>query len=115
MYLSEALGEHPAAGVIKGASFDSGKLCRFGYLKLRAKNDGLLFKTGQELPAHEFHYWDTENPGSDFEAIKSSGRSYECAYNGKSLYAGFPYLHFYSDLSLAESFCRACAEEKKHD
>ena len=79
MYLTEAIGGCPMAGVLPGSCFDTGKLTRFGYVTLTASKDNLLCRAGQSIPAHEFHHWDAEQPGSDFTAEKPSGRRWTCA------------------------------------
>lgn len=94
MYLTEAIGGCPMAGVLPGSCFDTGKLTRFGYVTLTASKDNLLCRAGQSIPAHEFHHWDAEQPGSDFTAEKPSGRRWTCAVATDTLYAGFPHFHF---------------------
>ena len=112
MYLTQSIAGHAMAGVLSGSCFDAGKLTRFGYLTLTAQRDSMLFAAGEQIPAHEFHRWDAENPGEDFLAEKPSGRSWRCAYAGKTLYAGYPHFHFYANLSAAVRFVEACRKEK---
>ena len=112
MYLTQSIAGHAMAGVLSGSCFDAGKLTRFGYATLTAQRDSMLFAAGEQIPAHEFHRWDAENPGEDFLAEKPSGRSWRCAYAGETLYAGYPHFHFYANLSAAERFVEACRKEK---
>ena len=112
MYLTEAIEAYPMASVIKGKSFDTGKLSRFGYITLKAEKDCLLCRAGEKIPAHEFHYYDAEEPGKDFVASKSGGRSWSCVHSRDTLYAGFPHFHFYANLSFAENFYKACLRRK---
>ena len=112
MYLTQAIGECPAVGFLPGRCFDTGKLTRFGYVRLRAKQDNLLCPAGQQIPAHEFHHWDCTCPGEAFTAEKPSGKRWDCAVATRRLYAGFPHFHFASDPSLAVRFYEACLEEK---
>ena len=112
MYLTQSIAGHAMAGVLSGSCFDAGKLTRFGYLTLTAQRDSMLFAAGEQIPAHEFHRWDAENPGEDFLAEKPSGRSWRCAYAGETLYAGYPHFHFYANLSAAVRFVEACRKEK---
>lgn len=114
MYLHERIGEAPMVGFLPGNSFDTGRLVRFGYITLEAKQDCLLCKAGGSIPAHEFHHWDCGDPGSAFTARKPSGRSWDCAIATPRLYAGFPHFHFYANPHFAESFYQACLEEKNH-
>ena len=117
MYLHERLrtdeGVFPMAGVIRGEAFPTGRLTRFGYVTLTAENGGLLCGEGGTLRAHEFHYFDSENCGGSFTAVKRDGRSWQCVHHTDTLYAGFPHLYLCGDIAAAESFARACADRRK--
>lgn len=116
MYLTESIGEVPMLAYLPGKSFDCGKLTRFGYLYLKAKEDNMLCKSGEEIPGHEFHYWDSEFPGNSFTARKSSGRSWSCVHATDRLYAGYPHFHFLSNLDFACNYYKTCLKEKySHD
>lgn len=112
MYLTEAIGGFPMAGFISGKCFDTGKLKRFGYVRLRAKQDTMLCQAGEEIPAHEFHYWDSEDAGSSFFAGKASGKEWECVHAADTLYAGYPHFHFYANPEFAIHFYETCVKEK---
>lgn len=112
MYLTESIGEFPMVGFLPGKSFDAGKLTRFGYVRLKAEQDTMLCKLGGEISGHEFHYWDSEDPGSSFTALKASGKSWGCVHATQRLYAGYPHFHFYSNLDFAVSFYNTCLKEK---
>lgn len=98
------------AGVIDGKVFKTERLQRFGYVTMTAKKKNLLCGKRVSFPAHEFHYWDSTDCGSDFTARKVDGREWKCVYGNESLYAGFPHLYFYSDIKMAENFVLKCAE-----
>ena len=116
MYLTEAIGEHPMVAYLPGKCFDNGKLTRFGYVMLRAKEDNMLCKAGEEIPGHEFHHWDCTQPGNCFTATKSTGKSWDCAVATDTFYAGYPHFHFYANLSFAKGFYDTCLKEKhRHD
>lgn len=109
-------GEHTGAGVIPGKAYKTGKLNRFGYIRLTAKKDGLLCSTGNSFPAHEFHYFDSTSCGCDMTAEKPDGRKWECVHLTAAMYAGFPHLYFYADTGIAKRFVNACqkyTEEKR--
>lgn len=112
MYLAEFIGGYPMVGFLKGKCFDAGKLTRFGYITLRAKEDNLLCKAGGTISAHEFHHWDCENTGEDFVASKPSGKTWDCVVSDDTLYAGYPHFHFLANLEFAASFYRKCLREK---
>ncbi|MBR3401176.1 MAG: cobyrinate a,c-diamide synthase [Parasporobacterium sp.] len=115
MYLTEKIGSDPMVGYIRGNSFDTGKLSRFGYVTLTAEKDNLLCRKGQTIPAHEFHHWDSEDPGNAFTAAKSSGRSWSCVHASGRLYAGYPHFHFYANPAFGENFYRTCLEYRKEN
>ena len=115
MYLNERLcdaenNSFPSVGFLDGEVKKSGRLQNFGYIKMTAKTDNLLCKKGETIRAHEFHYCQSDNPGSGFHAEKISGKTWECAHAGENMYAGFPHLYFYSDVKIAENFVKKCVE-----
>ena len=116
MYLTESIDKYPMTGVLPGNCYNTGKLTRFGYVKLKAKQDNLLCGTGAEIAAHEFHYWDCDERGTDFTAEKISGKKWDCIHAGETLYAGFPHFHFYANPEFAVRFYKACLKykEKNH-
>ena len=116
MYLTRSIAGYPMTGFLPGDCRDTGKLTRFGYISLQAKQDNMLCDAGDEIPAHEFHYWDCSENGSSFTAVKSSGKQWDCIYANDHLYAGFPHFHFYANPKAAERFYEACLKfkEKNH-
>lgn len=113
LYLQETLLGKPMAGCLPGGGFDTGHLVRFGYVSLTAKEDNLLCSAGETIPAHEFHYYDVEHPGTAFTARKDNGRQWECGFATDTLYAGFPHFHFYARPEMASRFLDACRKEKR--
>ena len=85
---------YPMAGVLPGQGFRVGRLVRFGYAKLTARTDSMLFAAGECLPVHEFHHWDTTANGEAFAAAKADGRQWACGFANEHLYAGFPHLYW---------------------
>jgi len=112
MYLTQEIGGEKMVGLLPGSCYNTGKLTRFGYVRLTAGKENLLCQAGQSFPAHEFHHYDCTEPGTDFAAKKPSGRGWNCAYGGKTLYAGYPHIPFYAMPELALSFYEACRKEK---
>jgi len=113
MYLTEAIGAYPMVGFLQGRSYDTGRLTRFGYVRLTAKEDSMLCRAGDEICGHEFHHWDTDNPGNSFVAYQDSGQSWDCVFATKHLYAGFPHFHFYANPAFAVNFYEACLKAKR--
>ncbi|MGB8451808.1 MAG: cobyrinate a,c-diamide synthase [Anaerocolumna sp.] len=119
MYLHESMEDkegtdYPMAGVISGRCFKTGRLQRFGYIYLHGTEDSLIAKKHEVIKAHEFHYWDSENGGKAFRAIKPGGaREWDCIHATMNLYAGFPHLYFYGNPSIAERFLERCIQYGK--
>ena len=118
MYLHESMEDTdgtawPMVGAIQGRSYELGKLERFGYIRMTAHEDNLLCAAGESLPAHEFHYWDSENPGSSFHAQKpQSSRNWDCAFATPVLYAGYSHLYLYACPAAVKRFLEACTRYK---
>ncbi|HWQ77484.1 MAG TPA: cobyrinate a,c-diamide synthase [Anaerovoracaceae bacterium] len=95
------------AGVIPGESVPMRKLTRFGYITLTALEDNLLCRKGTILKGHEFHYWDSTNTGSGFHAQKPLRETgWDCIITKGNLWAGYPHIHFYSNIEAAAEFIR---------
>ena len=88
-------------GLIPGEAMWQGKLSRFGYA--RFENDRFSIK------GHEFHYFDTDNNGDDFTAIKPSGQTFKCIHKIGSVIAGFPHLYYPSAPDFARRFIEEAA------
>ena len=112
MYLTESIADFPMVAFLPGKSFDTGKLTRFGYIRLKANRDTMLCKSGEEICGHEFHHWDSEDTGNAFTALKASGKCWGCVHGTERLYAGYPHFHFYSNPDFAVSFYNTCLKEK---
>ena len=113
MYLCRTIDGYPMADVFHTDCRNTGKLTRFGYATLHAESDSLLFAAGDTMQVHEFHYWDAEDSGSAFRAVKPSGRTTRCGYVSDTLYAGYPHLYFPSCRSAAERFIQKCIERRR--
>ena len=100
LYLGQALQDadgvsNPMVGVLPGNGFRVGRLVRFGYARLCAPADSLLFRAGEQLPVHEFHHWDSTENGTALTAVKpTTGRQWQCGFTSPTLYAGFPHLYW---------------------
>lgn len=100
----------PLCGAVPGNGLKGDRLLRFGYIDVTTLGDGLLGPAGTRLKGHEFHYWDSDNPGNDCRAEKASGgRRWHCVHSSPALFAGFPQLFFRSNPDAAAHFVRAAA------
>lgn len=113
MYLTEEIGGHLMVGYLPGTCFDTGKLKRFGYVTLTAGKDNLVCRSGEQIPAHEFHHWDCTQPGDDFTAEKMNGKRWACVVANEHLYAGYPHFHFFANPNAAKHFYEACLKERE--
>ena len=97
-------------GVIPGKAYRTPKLNRFGYITLTEKQDSGL----GEIPAHEFHYFDSTDCGEDFHAAKpASKRGWDCIHDRGRLMAGFPHLYYYGNPRVPARFLKNALEYKK--
>jgi len=110
MYLHEKLegteGESfEMIGVIPGEVIRTARLVRFGYINISGIKDGVYIRAEEQLRGHEFHYWDSNNNGSDCIAEKPNGStSWDCIHMKGNMFAGFPHLHYYSNPGFAKRF-----------
>lgn len=118
MYINSSLEgmdgiDYPMVGLIQGRAYRCKTLRRFGYIELESKKDSILGKTGTKLNAHEFHYYDTEDTGEDFKAVKPiNKRSYDCIHSKNNLLAGYPHIYLYSNKEMGSNFLKACNNYK---
>ena len=104
LYLHETLEDpdgvrYPMVGAVRGNAYNTGKLGRFGYVTLT--------RGEKSMRAHEFHYYDSENNGADYLAVKPvTGRSWNCMHEGEHFLWGFPHLYYASAPWLVEQFIK---------
>lgn len=120
MYLHEQMEDmdgnfYRMAGVIPGKVFRTPKLTRFGYITLTETEGNFLDeKNPGRIPAHEFHYFDSENCGASFRASKpASTRGWNCIHGTERMMAGFPHLYYYGNPCVPRAFLKKCLEYKK--
>lgn len=107
-FLEDAWGnDYPMVGVLRGKGYRTSGLQRFGYVTLTAQADNLLCLAGEDVCAHEFHYWESTQTGRGCIARKPDGRNWECIIADETIFAGFPHLYFYGKPVLAERFVKA--------
>ena len=116
MYLHSELRDrsgrsYPMAGVLPGTCHDTGKLVRFGYIELEAREEQPFLPPGQRIRCHEFHYFDSTDNGNGCTAVKpTTGRSYPCIVTGKNYWLGFPHLYYPSNPIFAENLVKCLSE-----
>ena len=110
LYLHETLEDtegvrYPMVGAVRGNAYNTGKLNRFGYVTIS--------RGEKSIRAHEFHYYDSENNGTDYLAVKPvTGRSWKCMHEGETYLWGFPHLYYGSAPWLVERFIKEARKYK---
>ena len=128
MYLHESMegmdGKfYEMAGVIPGKVWHTPRLTRFGYITLK-QNQGISHGKQETAilgesdlgvsPAHEFHYFDSDNCGTAFHAFKpESKRGWDCMHGSDHLLAGLPHLYYYANPKIPQAFLKKCLEYKE--
>lgn len=125
MYLTESIldddgGEHPMVGLLPGRSSMTGRLT-LGYREATAAADSWLFRAGESIRGHEFHYSSWTGRGDDLPAALilddprvPGGPTPEGACLG-NLWASYVHLHFGSRRELAARFVDACRDAVRAD
>lgn len=114
MYLQESMEDMegrvwPMAGVCSGTARNTGKLGRFGYITLTAREEGQLLPPGETIRAHEFHYYDCTENGRSYHGKKPfGGREWDCIRGGADYAAGFPHLYYASNPKFVQRFLDKC-------
>lgn len=123
MYLLEGIQDEsgrlrPMTGIVPGTAVNTGRLGRFGYVTVTGDGRGAADRTignadieadhvcpdpepfstiisGLEVRGHEFHYYDSDNNGTDALAVKpGSGRTWKCMHAGPEHLWGYPHLYY---------------------
>lgn len=109
MYLHSTMTDqeghsYEMADVVKGSCTYQGKLVRFGYIELE-ETGGCYLEPGQVIRAHEFHYYDSTQNGTDCIATKpTTGRQYRGVHVQGNQWLGFPHLYYPSNPEFAKRF-----------
>ena len=115
MYLHEKIRDREGkewsmVGRIRGISYPTGKLVRFGYVNVIPMSETCKkewLPDGTSLRGHEFHYWDSTENGEDCMAVKPDGkRSWSCIHAEPGLFAGYPHLYYPSNRAWIENFLK---------
>lgn len=104
MYLCNKINSYNMVGILDGEVNMQQKLVRFGYCNLVSLNDNILAKANWSIKGHEFHYSDSTINGNNFKIIKSSGKVYYGINAFNNLFAGYPHIHFWSNIDFVIRF-----------
>ncbi len=114
MYLTESIEEksgniYPMVDVISTKTRYEGRSSRFGYITIKGSSTE-TFLGDREIRGHEFHYFDSEDIGSDCIAEKPVGnKKWLCIHADENRWLGYPHLYFYSCPGFAGGFLKAAA------
>lgn len=113
LYLHEWLSdqnacEYPMCGVVQGRAYYGERMKHFGYVSLEMQmEEGNSF---HGLKGHEFHRYDSTNPGRDLLATKPyDGTRYRTGHLQHARYMGFVHVYLPSQPLLAKAFCKEVA------
>lgn len=127
-------------GFLDADAFRTKKLSRFGYITLKTNQTNPVMASDQmesknldetengkhkektergendrvAIRGHEFHYWDSTDPGTALLAEKPlSSRNWACMHVSDRMIAGFPHLYYRSDPNWILNFLNGgeCASE----
>lgn len=116
MYLHEQLADrngavYPMVGAVKGKTYPTDRLQRFGYLSLTAQEHDSCLQGS--IRGHEFHYWESENCGTDWKAEKPAGnRFWQCMHSSGGQILGFPHLYYPSNPDFIKNWLLLCNTKK---
>ncbi|MDR1515800.1 MAG: cobyrinate a,c-diamide synthase [Synergistaceae bacterium] len=103
------------AGVIEAEAQMTGKLHRFGYVEGTALKDNILFKEGETVKAHEFHYSSMEGAPPEAFSVRRALRGGEWIDGyaiADRLLATYLHINFYSCPRSAGRFLTKAAAAK---
>lgn len=116
LYLQETLADekgvnYPMIGFLKGAAQRAAKRQGFGYVNVTVKEESVFGVPGVQIPAHEFHYWESSEPGVQAIAVKPDGvRKWDCMRIQNKTIAGFPHFYLQGNMQAAASFVDNCVQ-----
>lgn len=117
MYLHRSLKDqkgdvYAMCGVLSADCEYKGRAVRFGYVEIAEKEPHFLAE-GEKIRGHEFHYYDSSDPGSGCVAVKPvSGREWLCIHAGEDHWWGFPHLYYASAPGFVKHFVKAAINFK---
>lgn len=96
------------AGLLEADAYRTEKLSRFGYITLSSEGR-------PSIRGHEFHYWESEDPGTDWLAQKPTasgtvkkGREWYCMHGTGRQMMGFPHLYYPSNPEFLQDWLTEC-------
>lgn len=98
---------YPMAGYFDLRAERNASLGHFGYVTVTLPD-------GSKIRSHEFHYWESTDPGDAWLAEKPNGKRWRCEHDIDGVqYAGFPHLYYPSAPAFARKFAENCRAFRK--
>ncbi len=116
LYLQETLADdkgnhYPMVGFLNGEAQRAVKRPGFGYVNVTVREESVFGAPGVLIPAHEFHYWESSDPGIQAVAVKPDGvRKWDCTRIQNKTIAGFPHFYLEGNPQAAASFVQHCVK-----
>lgn len=116
LYLQKTLvddkkNSYPMVGFMSGESQRAAKRPGFGYVNVTIRQESVLGVPGVRIPAHEFHYWESSDPGIQAVAVKPDGvRKWDCIQIQNKTIAGFPHFYLEGNPKAAAFFVEQCVQ-----
>ncbi len=113
MYMTESIEErsgniYPMIDIVNTRTRYQGRSAQFGYITVRENSEGTFLGADNEIRGHEFHYFDSDDSGSDCIAVKPVGnKKWLCVHADDHRWMGYPHLYFYSCPDFAYNFLKA--------
>ncbi len=109
LYLQESLEdpechEYEMVGLFEGKGCKKDKLRHFGYVTMNAVCENPYLKLGEEIKAHEFHYYDTSCNGDICTLKKLSGANWTGYQLINNSFGGFAHLYYPSNVDFIRCF-----------
>ena len=109
LYLQESLTDpegqsYEMVGAISGRGHMTNRLGHFGYVTVTCALESPYLKASEDIRAHEFHYYDTDDNGEFCYLTKPSGKSWMGYRAEENVFAGFAHLYYPSRPELIARF-----------
>ena len=111
LYLCEALDDRPMCGVLPARGHMAGRLS-IGYREAVAQGHSALWRAGEAVRGHEFHYSAVAGDGSPAWALTARGTTRPEGYVAGGVHASYLHVHWAACPQAARRLVAAAARER---
>jgi len=111
LYLCEMLDDRPMCGVLPTRGRMAGRLS-IGYREAIATGDSPLWRTGEAVRGHEFHYSATEGGGTPAWELTARGTARPEGFVAGGVHASYLHVHWAAFPQVARRLVAAAARER---